>query len=190
MSCKLIAIKESNKLRARKYRTTNSDLINKKRRLNYLNNAEKYRIVCKNWRENNPEYLEVRRQRYNENPEIYINQVKNYYKKNPGKSYARYRLWVQKNPEKMAILRRNREYRLKNIKGSHSVEEWKNLCETSKWICSYCGKMLDKNTVTKDHLIPIVRGGTNFINNITLACRNCNSKKHVKTPDEYMREAV
>lgn len=36
-----------------------------------------------------------------------------------------------------------------------------------------------------EHRTPLIRGGTNEYNNLAIACRSCNSKKHSKTEEEY-----
>lgn len=40
--------------------------------------------------------------------------------------------------------------------------------------CQYCGDQFD---LTCDHIVPLNRGGTNDIENLTTACRFCNSSK-------------
>lgn len=61
--------------------------------------------------------------------------------------------------------------------GSHTAAEWIALKEKQKNRCHYCSK---KCKLTKDHVIPLVRGGSNYITNIVGACQPCNSKKHMK----------
>ena len=39
--------------------------------------------------------------------------------------------------------------------------------------------------LTKDHVIPISRGGSDAIDNIVGACLTCNKRKHRKTGDEF-----
>ncbi|TFD80751.1 HNH endonuclease [Cryobacterium sp. Sr8] len=39
--------------------------------------------------------------------------------------------------------------------------------------CAYC----DQPSTTVDHVVPLVRGGTNYEGNLTPACRPCNSSK-------------
>lgn len=39
--------------------------------------------------------------------------------------------------------------------------------------CAYC----DRSADTMEHVIPLVRGGTNFEGNLVPACRSCNSSK-------------
>jgi hypothetical protein len=62
--------------------------------------------------------------------------------------------------------------------------------ERSRGMCWYCGS----DTVSSpeamsqasiDHQIPVALGGTDDLENLVLACRECNSEKGAKTADEY-----
>lgn len=48
--------------------------------------------------------------------------------------------------------------------------------------CYWCGKHLDKKTATLDHIIPLSRGGTNGLDNQTLACYDCNQNRRNHLP--------
>ena len=57
----------------------------------------------------------------------------------------------------------------------HGYEVREYLLEKHKRKCAYCGA---KDTAFEvEHIIPKALGGTNQINNLTLACRDCNAKK-------------
>lgn len=43
------------------------------------------------------------------------------------------------------------------------------------WHCVYCGVLLTEGSATLEHIVPLVAGGTEHLNNLTLACRQCNS---------------
>lgn len=43
--------------------------------------------------------------------------------------------------------------------------------------CWYCGKAMDPNKLTKDHVFPRVKGGDNDMDNIIMVCKSCNSSK-------------
>ena len=47
--------------------------------------------------------------------------------------------------------------------------------------CSYCPAIAD----TIDHLLPLVRGGSNYEGNLVPACRRCNSSKASRTVMEW-----
>lgn len=53
----------------------------------------------------------------------------------------------------------------------------------AKHECHYCGRA---TRLTKDHVIPRSRGGTDAEANIVFACRNCNSAKGDRTPEEWL----
>ena len=80
------------------------------------------------------------------------------------------------------------------ITGSHTDQEWQDLVIVWGSRCFYCARPVLKNAekiadqLTKDHLIPISRGGVDFIWNIVPACFNCNRLKGNLTVDEFREE--
>ena len=58
--------------------------------------------------------------------------------------------------------------------GSHTFEEWESLKLKHNNQCAICKQT---KPLTKDHIVPLSRGGTDMIENIQPLCRNCNSKK-------------
>lgn len=44
-------------------------------------------------------------------------------------------------------------------------------------ICHYCGLRFPLQSLTMDHVVPIVRGGRSTKGNVVPACKGCNSKK-------------
>lgn len=59
----------------------------------------------------------------------------------------------------------------------------KSVFDSCGWKCVYCGSEYD---LTIDHKVPRSRGGGNEIENLTCACRSCNSSKGAKTVEEFM----
>jgi len=48
-------------------------------------------------------------------------------------------------------------------------------------MCFYCGK---RKGTTIDHVMPVSRGGGNSLQNLVLACHECNQSKAAMLPDE------
>ena len=97
-----------------------------------------------------------------------------YYLKNREKILAYGRLWSRKNKEKVVQRALLRKYRVRGAKGKHTLEEWEELKKRFHYKCSHCKK---KVKLTRDHIIPITKGGTNDIDNIQPLCQPCNSRK-------------
>lgn len=67
--------------------------------------------------------------------------------------------------------------------GSHTREEWQQRKELYGYSCVYCHRKSER--LTKDHIIPISRGGTDNIYNIVPACGSCNRRKWSKNLNEW-----
>ncbi len=54
--------------------------------------------------------------------------------------------------------------------------------------CQYCGRtaalLKPRESLTRDHLIPMSRGGHNDWSNVVTACSSCNTRKANRLPDE------
>lgn len=51
-------------------------------------------------------------------------------------------------------------------------------------ICAYCSEEFDSRSLTRDHVHPRARGGSNAWENSVTACKTCNMKKGCRTPEE------
>lgn len=58
--------------------------------------------------------------------------------------------------------------------GAFTQEEWDQLCAMYDNRCVACGLV---RPLTPDHIVPIVKGGTNLIDNLQPMCRSCNCSK-------------
>src|SRR5256886_13048157 len=54
--------------------------------------------------------------------------------------------------------------------------------------CQFCGRsqqeLRHRECLTRDHLVPLSRGGTNGWNNVLTACSSCNTRKGNLLPEE------
>ncbi len=51
-------------------------------------------------------------------------------------------------------------------------------------MCLYCGNQFARPHLTRDHVVPLSRGGRNEWENVVTACTGCNVRKGNRTPQE------
>lgn len=148
-----------------------------------LANKERVLENARRWRHDNPD-----KTREHNRTDRLKNSARcaEYRVKNREKIREKQRIWVEANRQKVRIYNRHRQALKRGAEGSHTAEEFFELCKRLNWKCFYCGCKINSKTVTEDHIKPISRGGTDYIENIVPACQSCNSSKHTKTVNEFI----
>lgn len=57
-------------------------------------------------------------------------------------------------------------------------------------ICLYCGNRFLDSAMSRDHVVPLSRGGTDSWTNVVSACRRCNARKGSRLPSESGMELL
>lgn len=52
-------------------------------------------------------------------------------------------------------------------------------------LCLYCGDRFSTSDLTRDHVLPLSRGGSDSWKNVVTACYRCNNQKGNKVPEEW-----
>ena len=111
---------------------------------------------------------------------------------NKERVYANIERWKKANPEKVRNQKRPSEIvrraRSRGAAGSFTTQEWDNLIKTFNYSCAYCKKKTKHLTV--DHILPLSKGGSNYIDNIVPSCLKCNCSKNNKLWDAQPSLAV
>lgn len=121
------------------------------------------------WSEENPERRKELTHRYNKNNKEKINaDCREYYK-------------THKN--EAAEAKRRYRARKMNADGNFTEEEWIVLKEFFNFTCLCCSKQEPEIKLTRDHVIPLIRGGSDSIDNIQPLCEDCNRSKYTTVID-------
>src|SRR5580765_799511 len=96
------------------------------------------------------------------------------------KRQAANRRYKEKHPYRGAVKSRNIYARSVGAEGSFTEQEWLDLIARYKYRCLRCK---NKVPLTIDHVVPLSKGGSNYISNIQPLCSGCNSYKSQRTKD-------
>lgn len=91
--------------------------------------------------------------------------------------------WSKQHSSANVAMVSRRRTRLAGNGGSFTGQEWDALKARYNYTCLCCNKTEPDIKLTADHVIPVIKGGTSFINNIQPLCRVCNSRKRDKDTD-------
>lgn len=91
----------------------------------------------------------------------------------------RRREWLAKNRERHNT--NTHRYRARRVaaEGTHTHTEWLEVVWKQGFACAHCGEI---RPLARDHIIPLSKGGNNYISNIQGLCKSCNSSKGAKLP--------
>jgi 5-methylcytosine-specific restriction endonuclease McrA len=161
----------------KKWRAANPERANELVRNSQAKNPEKYRQLQAQkylrWKLEKPERLK----------EIQAKAQAKFNLKRPWLDYnhlasnkARMSKWVKANPERMRVIRQRAKAKRRGVVGYYTSAQWERLVRQYNNTCPSCRQT--GVPLHADHIIPVVRGGTNWIWNIQPLCKPCNSRKH------------
>lgn len=168
--------------RKKKWYLDNAEKEKEKTRKRRAENPEKYYLKGRKWREENKdkanEYARVWRSANLEKSSA----IKSKWQaENKDKVNEINQEWRKANPDKTKQYRHNRRASVMGNGGIIKAQEWKDLCNFYGNKCLCCGR--SDVSLTLDHVIPLIKGGSNLIDNAQPLCQSCNSRKGVKSTD-------
>lgn len=168
-------------------------------------NKEKARERDEKWlREHGERAKETKHRCYLAKRESRIAQAKEYALAHREENNAHLRKRYAANPERFRA--RNKQYRqgvgkesrianahrrrarVLGALGSFTPAEWQAIRIAQDHCCLMCGKREPEIILTRDHVIPLSRGGTNDASNLQGLCGPCNSRKHTRIIDLRRKE--
>jgi 5-methylcytosine-specific restriction endonuclease McrA len=168
----------------RVYRETNRQKIREYDRLYGAKYREQRREYGRKYREANPRRESRRVRSWQKANPAKIGRYKRTHRATHREAIrAQQRKWTAANPDKVGAKRHRRRTREIDNGGSFSSAEWAALKARYGYTCLRCGKREPEITLTPDHIVPVVNGGSSDISNIQPLCGPCNSAKGANSTD-------
>ena len=161
--------------------------------------VEEKRAYDADYRARNGERLRAQsKEYYQQNRDAVIASTSEWQRNNPVAVRAKNKRWSDANPEKVKAAKaaryqanrdqhreyvRNRRMRIRKVGGQFTEGEFKRKLALYANRCHWCGRVIQD--VHRDHLIPLAKGGTNFISNVVPSCVPCNMRKNALMPWDF-----
>lgn len=149
----------------------------------YKENREQRIAKITEWANNNREKINARvRERHKENPEYFRYLSRKHYWKDPERSRE---LARNRTDSTRSIRQAKRRALLYDTPGEFTKYDIELLREVQDGICAmpWCSNKIypkakePEHRETVDHIVPLIRGGSNQLGNLRLVCQPCNSRK-------------
>lgn len=194
--------REDNKKRLKQYREENKSVIALKKKQWQQENHEELALKHKQWREENKEKISLQQKQYREenkektslyqkqwreeNKEVIALKAKQWHDENKEREILRRKSYM-KTPIGR-IIQRNAKHKRRTItkQGDVTTAQLRKLLDNATH-CFYCNNPLTPNNVHIDHYVPLAKGGLHTITNLRVACKQCNTQKSDKTPEEFLK---
>lgn len=171
--------KDSYKKRnAKSYKNNRIEAIEKSK-ANYKKNKVRKKAYNREYGQNNKESILVNKREYRSTrKEKLAADNKVCREENYEKIEAQREEYNRVNRDEIRTRDINRIAKRRLAEGSHTTAEWKARKDEFNNTCPGCG---DSDVLlTRDHVVSLHTGGTNYIDNIFPLCRRCNSSKFTK----------
>lgn len=154
-----------------------------------LNHPDAFRRYRDDWRRKNPDKVAQCHADYQLRHRDRIRKAsRDYARSHRAEKRIQLKRWRQNNPERVKAAKARRRAREQLAEGTFTCDDIWSIFVSQGECCAYCNKKLYwgvRRSITIDHIVPLSRGGTNYPENIALACLSCNSGKCDKTLDEW-----
>lgn len=92
--------------------------------------------------------------------------------------------WRKDHHAEWLVRHASYEARRRGAEGHFKRADIDALWDAQGGLCIYCSGDLAVS-LNIDHKLPIIRGGTNWPDNLQLTCESCNKRKHSMTDEEF-----
>lgn len=163
----------------KKWAKNNPEKVKKHAKKNYQQHKEKRIKYIQKWREKNIEKRKKYEKKYTEE---HKKETSKYRQNHQKQRKENQQCWVNENRDYVYFYNAKRRAKKRNAEGSHTFKEWLDLKEKCNYICQMCGlkepfESQSYKFLTQDHITPLDKGGSDYIDNIQPLCKSCNSIK-------------
>lgn len=107
-----------------------------------------------------------------------------------GESMLLCRGGINRNTGKRSVLELNSIIAIRRSVAKRKIKFYspplvnRELFRRDAYLCMYCGNHSVASNLTRDHVLPLSKGGKDIWANVVTACKRCNSKKGGRKPEE------